>query len=84
MVGDVPFALIPLDHADSPVKVLEIYLRKISQWVAYARSKKTGPVPQDLPPTNIPATEEWAAEIEPRLNLLRVIFENTGESDRVH
>jgi hypothetical protein len=83
VVGDVPFALIPLDDADSPVRALEIYLRKISKWVAYARSKKTGPVPLDIPRTNIPATEEWAEKIEPRLNLLRVIFDNTGESGRV-
>lgn len=86
-VGDIPFAYLPIEDANSPAEVFKAYLSGMTRWVEYARSGPKGPAGDDVPPVNVPATPEWAAKLEKRLNSLRLMmppfFDDKEESSTV-
>ncbi len=75
VVGDIPSAYLPMEDAKTPVEVFKTYLWGMNKWVEYARSGQTEPVGEDVPPVNVPATPEWAENLEKRLNSLRLIIQ---------
>jgi hypothetical protein len=88
IVGDIPSAYLPIEDASTPAEVFKTYLAGMSKWVELARRGQSGTPDDGVPPVNVPATPEWAAKLEQRLNSLRLIiqpfFDRAGESDQVH
>jgi hypothetical protein len=70
IVGDIPSAYLPLEDCESPAKVFEIYTDGMQQWANLARDSKTGTAEEGIPPVNVPATPEWADQLQKRLQLL--------------
>ncbi len=88
MVGDIPPAYLPLADAKSARGVFKTYIQGMMRWVQLAREGKEGTSQDGVPPVNVPATPEWAAEVEKRLHAIRLIvepfFEDEGTSAQVH
>jgi hypothetical protein len=63
VVGDIPPAYLPLSDCKSPTEVFRTYIRGMSRWVELARKGETGTPEEGVPPVNVPATPEWAAEL---------------------
>lgn len=84
VVGDIPSAYLPIEDAKSPSEVFKTYLRGMSKWVEFARNGQSGTADDGVPPVNVPATPEWAKELEHRLHSLRLLvqpfFDEGGES----
>jgi hypothetical protein len=69
-VGDIPPACLPLEDAPSKMAAFETYLEGMGRWVAVAREGRE-PQPEDCcPAVNVPATPEWAEELDSRLRIL--------------
>jgi hypothetical protein len=88
VVGDIPSAYLPIEDAKSPSEVFTTYLRGMSKWVEFARHGQSGTADDGVPPVNVPATPEWAEELERRLHSLRLLvqpfFDAGGESGQVN
>lgn len=70
VVGDVPPAYLPFEDCNSGMEVFETYIAGMERWVRLAR-EGTKPAPEDcVPPVNIPATPEWAEQLDGRLHML--------------
>lgn len=70
-VGDVPPAYLPLGDAGSKIAAFETYIEGMQRWVEVAREGRE-PEPEDCcPPVNVPATPEWAENLDNRLQDLR-------------
>ena len=82
MVGDVPSAYLPLTDSESAAEAFRTYMRGMSKWVEFARKGETGSPEQGVPPVNVPATPEWAEELNRRLYGLTLtvkpLFEKRG------
>lgn len=70
MVGDVPSSYLPLDDCRSPLEALDVYIQGMGKWVRLASQGKTGTAQQGVPPVNVPATPEWAEQLDQRLKIL--------------
>jgi hypothetical protein len=70
IVGDIPSAYLPLEDCNSPMKVFETYTDGLQKWANFARDSKTGTAEEGIPPVNVPATPEWADQIQKRIQLL--------------
>lgn len=69
VVGDIPSAYLPLSDCESPAEVFRTYINAMSRWVGYARrGQPEAPVPEDVPPVDVPATPEWAERLNQRLH----------------
>jgi hypothetical protein len=70
VVGDVPSAYLPLEDCSSAAEVFETYIAGLKRWVKFARAGME-PTPKDrVPPVNVPATPEWAEQLDRRLRML--------------
>jgi hypothetical protein len=70
IVGDIPSSYLPLEDCDSPMRVFETYVEGMQRWADLARNQKTGTAEEGIPPVNVPATPEWAEQIQKRLQFL--------------
>lgn len=68
VTGDVPRAYLVLDESKSPAEAFEAYLTLMTNWIEFAHEGRSSP---ELPPTGVPSTPEWAAELERRLEFLK-------------
>ena len=68
VVGDVPPLYFVLDDCRSPSDVLDKYIDLMEQWIVLARQGRTS---DDLPPTGVEPTPEWAARLAKRLQFIR-------------
>lgn len=67
-VGDAPPAYLPLEDAGSKLRAFDTYLGGMKRWIKFARETRE---PDDsCPPVNVPATPEWAEELDKRLRFL--------------
>ena len=72
MVGDIPSAYTQvIDECRTPFEAFETYDWGMSRWIELARQGRTSP---DVPPVNVPATPEWAEELDGRLQMLRRVI----------
>jgi hypothetical protein len=80
VVGDIPFAYLPLEDCGSPLGAFELYLDGMTKWIGLARQGKEGKPEDGVPPVNLPATPEWAEKLSVRLEalnqIMRPFFEN--------
>jgi hypothetical protein len=88
VVGDIPSAYLPLEDAKAPAEVIAIYMRGMLKWVELARQGRSGTPDEGVPPVDIPATPEWAENVEQRLHSLTLIvkpfFDDSGEPTAVN
>lgn len=69
-VGDLPPAYCPLEDAASKLTAFDTYIEGMKRWVEVARRGQE-PKPEDCcPPVSVPATPEWAEELDKRLQFL--------------
>jgi hypothetical protein len=66
VVGDLPSAHLVTDDCKVPSAALETYIGLMRRWTTLAKSGRTS----DVIPVNVPATPEWAKELEGRLDFL--------------
>ena len=67
IVGDLPPAYLVTNDCLNPEEAAEGYISEMRRWVDAA---KAGDSLQDIIPVNVPATPEWAAVLERRLDAL--------------
>jgi hypothetical protein len=67
VVGDLPSAYLVTDDCKVPSEALQGYITEMRKWVRLAKAGRTSP---NVIPVNVPATPEWAKELEGRLNFL--------------
>lgn len=67
IVGDIPPAYLVMDDAPGAHAALEGYIWEMRRWVSAARC---GESVDKLIPVNVPATPEWAGELDSRLDFL--------------
>jgi hypothetical protein len=67
VVGDLPSAYLVADDCKVPSEVLATYIELMRRWTTLAKSGRTSP---EVIPVNVPATPEWAKELEGRLDFL--------------
>ena len=67
IVGDLPSAYLVTDDAPNPACALRVYVNLMKEWVEAAAAGR--PV-DNLIPTNVPPTPEWARELKTRLGFL--------------
>ena len=67
IVGDLPSAYLVTDDCANPKQALEGYIWEMRKWVALAKEGRSS---DDVIPVNVPATPEWAATLESRLDAL--------------
>jgi hypothetical protein len=70
IVGDIPPAYLPLADCNTSREVFETYIEGMKRWVALAREGREAAPQDSVPPVNVPATPEWAEELDGRLRLL--------------
>jgi hypothetical protein len=70
VVGDLPSAYLVTDDCKLPSEALEGYIAEMRKWVRLAKAGRTSPA---VIPVNVPATAEWAKELEGRLSFLKKI-----------
>jgi hypothetical protein len=73
IVGDIPPAYLPLEDCGSPKVAFDTYVDGMGRWAKLARQGQTDTTADDVPPVNVPATPEWAEQLEGRLRLLNEI-----------
>lgn len=82
VVGDLPPAYLVLDDAKTPVAALQAYVSEMNEWVELA---KLGQTSDEVIPVNVPATPEFAAQLEGRLRMLEAVvipkFMPTSDGD---
>lgn len=71
VVGDVPSLYLVTDDAPTAEDALRIYIELRDEWIAAVRS---GAPTDNLAPVNVPATPEWADQLESRLRFLEREF----------
>jgi hypothetical protein len=67
VVGDLPPAYLVTDDSPTPKDALEAYIEEMRRWVAAAKSGRSL---RDVIPVDVPATPEWAGQLEGRLDTL--------------
>lgn len=67
IVGDLPPAYLVTDDCRTPKEAAGGYISEMRRWVDAAKS---GDSLQGVIPVNVPATPEWAAGLEKRLDAL--------------
>lgn len=67
VVGDIPSAYLVTDDCPDPREALEGYIWEMRKCVVLARQGLTS---EDVIPVNVPATPEWAKQLEGRLDWL--------------
>jgi hypothetical protein len=71
IVGDVPPAYLVTDFCKTPSEAIRGYIREMRMWVELARKGKSS---VEIIPVNVPATPEWAENLNGRLNLVESII----------
>ena len=88
VVGDIPYAYLPLEDAETPAIAFKKYLLGMGRWVEMVRQGRSETPDDGVPPVRVPTTPEWADKIERRLHTLRLIvqpfFDDAGESNQIH
>ncbi|MGA3102543.1 MAG: hypothetical protein ABSD61_11835 [Terracidiphilus sp.] len=67
VVGNLPSAYLVIDDSPTPKDALEAYIEEMRKWVVLAKRGEHSP---DVIPVNVPATPEWAEQLEGRLDAL--------------
>lgn len=83
IVGDVPFAYLPLEDASSAREVFNVYVRGMNRWVEFARLGRSGTPDDGVPPVDVPPTREWAEKVEHRIHSLVLIMKPFFDGDAV-
>ncbi len=73
VTGDLPSMYLHWADAQSPKDVFDVYVSGLGRWAKFARSGNRQ-VPPDVPPLGVPATREWADEVERRMTALKEII----------
>jgi len=81
MVGDVPFAYLPVTDCKTPAEAFRKYLAGMKKWCECARLGKEGTAEQGVPPVNVPATPEWAEELDRRIPTLELLVRPYFEAE---
>jgi hypothetical protein len=81
VVGDIPLAYLPFEDCKSPIEVFKTYIRGMRKWVELARQGKIGATEEGVPPVNVPATPEWAEELNGRLDSLTLLVKPYFEDE---
>ena len=68
VVGDMPPAYLVTECCKTPSEAIEAYIEEMSKWVEHARR---GQESAEVIPVNVPATPEWAENLNKRLETLR-------------
>jgi len=74
VVGDIPSAYLPVSDCNSPSQVFDTYVSGMNRWVESARLGRDGSEEPNMPPVNVPATPEWAQELDKRLQVLNLVI----------
>lgn len=67
VVGDVPSLYMVTDEASTPQQALRGYIELRDEWIAAVRA---GASVDHLAPVNVPATPEWADDLDSRLRFI--------------
>jgi hypothetical protein len=67
ITGDLPPAYLVVDGIRTPSEALKAYLWQRRRWIEAVRC---GQSVSDLMPISVPATSEWASQLEQRLNYI--------------
>ena len=79
VVGDLPPAYFDAEEATTPADALRRYIGIMGRWIDAVRGKE--PFDENVAPVDVPRTEEWAANLEKRLDFLeREIVPELSES----
>ena len=79
IVGDIPGGIVLSGFADNPEDALRVYIGQHRDWV---EAVNIGEPVDNLVPVNIPATREWAEQLEAGLDRLEgTLEENFGEEE---
>jgi hypothetical protein len=70
VVGDLPSAHFVTDDLKTPYEVLEAYISQRAKWVKFAL-KETNPPSDVMPIREVPATPEWAKDLQNRIDTLQ-------------
>jgi hypothetical protein len=85
VVGDIPFAYLPVEDASTAKEVFNAYVRGMRNWVELARLGRSETAGDDVPPIDVASTPEWAEKLQHRLNSLMLmvqpLFDGDSESD---
>jgi len=68
VVGDLPPAYFDAEEATTPADALRRYIGIMGRWIDAVRGKE--PFDENVAPVDVPRTEEWAANLEKRLDFL--------------
>jgi hypothetical protein len=68
VVGDLPPAYLVTECCKTPSEAVEAYIEEMSKWVEHARR---GQESAEVISVNVPATPEWAENLNRRLETLR-------------
>jgi hypothetical protein len=81
VVGDIPYAFLPISDCASAAEVFRTYIRGMTKWIELARKGQTGTPEEGVPPVNVPATPEWAETLSVRLHTLILVVKPFFESE---
>lgn len=81
IVGDIPSAYLPISDCGSAGEAFKKYMLGMSKWVEFARNNQSGTAEQGTPPLDVPATPEWAENLNQRLQTLTLIIKPLFEPD---
>ena len=73
MNGDLPSTYLAFEDAPSVKEAFQLYVDGMLRWVEYAQSEEIQE-PEDVPPINVEATRNNAAEVEHRIRSLQRIL----------
>ncbi len=68
VVGDLPPTYFDAEEAPAAADALRRYIGIMGRWIDAVRGKE--PFDENVAPVDVPPTEEWAANLEKRLDLL--------------
>ena len=69
-VGDIPPAYLPLEDAPSKLAAFETYIEGMKKCARLARQGREPEAEDGCPPVNVPATPDWADQLDGRLRTL--------------
>jgi len=81
ITGDLPPAFIPIADCKSPASAYRSYMRGMTKWVELARKGEAATPNQGVPPVKLPATPEWAENINQKLYAMTLTVKYCFEGD---
>ena len=72
IVGDLPSAYLAVEFCSNGDEAMEGYVAEMQEWVDRVMDGR--PLDDDVIPVNVPPTEEWAKELQWRLDFIKRDF----------